>query len=84
MLEMPDDPIPQLQSESCEDWIEQDVERENLTALDMIADLPANRAVRMKQSDAFPDDLALFADIAVQLRSPLIRLADIIGRRGQQ
>jgi hypothetical protein len=42
MLKMPDDSIPKLQTEFGEHWIKDDIEREYLTLLHMISDLPAN------------------------------------------
>ena len=43
MFKVPDDAVPELQSVLAEYGIEHDVQREYLTALDVVSDLPAYR-----------------------------------------
>src|SRR5690606_1363723 len=51
----PDDTVAKLQTVMLEKRIKNNVERENLAIIDMVADLPTNRAVGGKKADGFGD-----------------------------
>ena len=61
MLKVPDDSISQLQVVCVEHRIKQDIERQDLALLYMVAHLPAYRPARMQQPHALLDHL-LFRD----------------------
>src|SRR5947209_4155086 len=82
VLEMPDDAVAQFQARGFEHRIERDIQGNDLAIVDVIADLPADRAARMQEAHAFVDDVGLRFDVALEARSALVALADIIGRRG--
>ena len=81
VLEVPHDSVSELETVSLEAVVKDDVERENLTALNVVAYLPANRPLWMQQPHALRDRLRLSFHILLQRRSGFVRLPDVIWRR---
>jgi hypothetical protein len=56
VLKMPDNTIPQLKILSLEDWIKQNIQREDFAVTNMITDLPANASAGLQCSDTLLDN----------------------------
>jgi len=82
VLEVPDDPIPQREAVTLEERVEKDVEREDLTAGDVVSHLPADAAVVGEHPDAFGNDVRLLGQVGVERPASLVRLAEVVRRRG--
>ena len=67
MLEAPDDPVAKFQAELLADLINVNVEGEDLTCGDMIANLPAEASVGSQNTDALDDGLFLLLQIIAKL-----------------
>src|SRR5450759_3412670 len=59
MLEVPDDPVSEPQSEPLEDRVQEGVEREYLAPVNMVANLPADASIVSQDADCFPADTFL-------------------------
>src|SRR3972149_6285526 len=81
MLEVPDDAVPQLESEFVERRPEGDIERHDFVIVNEVADLPTDRAILRQHADAFFNDPRLTLQIVVKLHPPLVTLSDVMGRR---
>lgn len=82
VLETPDDPVPHDKVERIEDWVKGNVQRDDGTIINIVADFPAETAGVRKHPDTFPDDLFLQLDIVLQLAFLFVFLADIVRRGG--
>jgi hypothetical protein len=82
VFEMPDDPVPQLQPMALEQGVENGVEREYFSILNMVSDLPAQRASGMQQARALGDDPRLLTNISFEGRFRFVSLADVVRWRG--
>ncbi len=61
--------------------IKENIERKNLSIIDMIANLPANGPLRMKQPDGFSNGCRLLFQIYVLGPTGLVCFPNIIRRR---
>src|SRR6185503_2013440 len=83
MFKVPDNSIAQSQSEILKDRIEHDIEGYYLTILCyMITDLPTDRTVGVKQTYTLFYYFTLFFEILLKRIASLVRLANIVRRRG--
>src|SRR4029077_9757651 len=78
VLEVPHDPVPERESVTLEDRMEQDVEREDLAALDMVADLPRDAPARSEDADTLRDHRRLLREVDGQRAAALVRLPQIV------
>src|ERR1700733_7492747 len=63
------------------DWVQHHVQRENLTVLDVIADLPTQRSARVQYPYAFRDYFRLRGHVGIEGRSRFVLLTDVVGWR---
>ena len=82
VLEVPDDAVTQLEPVTFEDGIEDGIEGDDLAVFNVVAHLPAERAVGMEQANALSYHSLLAPEIALQGLALLVELADVVGRRG--
>jgi hypothetical protein len=66
VLEMPNDPIAQLQSMILKDVKKDYIQRKDLAILNVIADLPTDRPLIVEEADAFRNHLRLRLDVVLQ------------------
>src|SRR3990172_10990843 len=78
--ESPDDAIAQLKSGFLEYRIQQDVEGIYLTFLNIVPDLPADRAAWMQEADCFRNSRPLGVHVSIKRTGCFVRLAEIVGR----
>ena len=81
VLEVPDNPVAQTQSQFLEYRVEIDVEREDFTVVHVVTNLPADAAVGPQQPHKLRDDGLLPLQVLRQSGLPLIALTQIVGRR---
>jgi hypothetical protein len=80
VAKVPDDAISQLKPERLEDRVQDGVQREYFAPINMVPDLPADRATIIEEANTLPNHLRLAFDVSVQRGPLLIRLADVVGR----
>ncbi len=81
VAEVPDDAVTEFQAVRTKDRIEKRVKRDDFPVLYVVADLPADGALRMQQSYALADDLPLMREVRIHGSLALIGLSQVVGRR---
>ena len=81
MIKLPYDSISEFKAGIFEDVIEQNIEWIYFTVIDVIANLPTYRPIRVKQSDTLVNDLSLVFDIRIKAFAGFIFFTDIVWRR---
>ena len=56
------------------------IQRNDSTVLHVVADLPANATSRGQHASTFGNNLGLLIQVQTEIKSPLVLLANIIGR----
>ena len=77
VFEMPDDAVAQLHAVILEHRVKNGVQRKNFAVLNMIANLPANRSLVVKEPHAFRNHLGLAIDVVFQRVPALIGFSDV-------
>lgn len=81
MLEVPDDSVTHFQATALERGIECDIERNHLSFVNIVADLPTYASLWVKDADALFDNPVLPSKILVEITLSFIRLAEVVGWR---
>ena len=81
VAEVPDDAVAQAQAAVPEQRVEQGVEGDDLPVLHVVADLPADRPVRVQEPRALADHALLGFAPSVERGSGLVFLAQVVGGR---
>jgi len=79
-FKMPDDAIAHLQTQACENGIQQRINRDDCPIVHEIANLPANTTPIGQDPYTLGYDFALFFDVGVQVQTALIFLAEVVRR----
>ena len=83
VFKMPDDPVSHFHSQALEDRVQENIQRQDRSVFDIIANLPANGAIVRKDSMTFIDDAGLPVEIRLQRLAFFVFLADVVGGRGK-
>ena len=76
--EVPHDAVAQLEALVTEKRVQDCVQWDDLAVIDIVADLPANRPMRMQHPDAFLDDARLFLQVGSERQLVLVTFADVV------
>jgi hypothetical protein len=68
VLKVPDDTIAHPEPESGKDGIENGVQRDDRSTVDIVPHLPANAASRGQRADALGNDLRLLLEIQIKMQ----------------
>jgi transposase len=81
VFKVPDDAIAHPELESGEDGVENGVQRDDRSTVDVVPHLPANTASRGQRADTLGNDLRLLMEVPVEMESLFVLLADVVRRR---
>ena len=81
---MPNNSVAQFEAERLQQWVKIYVQRENFSVINIIADLPANRAVIFEHPHQLTEQRLKSCNIVLNVRAGLVVLPDVAGRRSHQ
>ena len=78
-LKVPDDPVAELEPVLSEHGVEDGVKGDDLSVVDVVPNLPADRPLRMEDSDTLAYDTFLRLKVIVERSLSLVVFAQIVG-----